>query len=198
MPLYHNSTQVKKITYNGNDVKTCNYNGTKVFSSGPAWYDTVKNMSVGGTVTIDGYVWILVNKTSTAAVLGLSTIYMKTASGIQWGDYSSSGVARWVSNFEKNALSAETKQYLNNVTTSGVTAKCFVPTYDQMNGGFSYYNSDKNRQCKYNGSYDWYWTSTPYGNFWEWYVYKEGHLGNDDSHGSERGVRPHMEVNLTL
>jgi len=49
--------------------------------------------------------------------------------------------------FYTNCISAETKDknILLDVYVSGITSKVFLPTYDQMNGGFSYYESASNR-----------------------------------------------------
>lgn len=102
----------------------------------PEWYNTLKTQSVGDTLVVDEYEWIIVNKTSVAAVLGLSTIYSLTIFGSN-NMYESSRLASVAANFEAQNLSAETKQCLNNVTVNNVTAKVFVPSYEQMNGGFA-------------------------------------------------------------
>lgn len=143
-------------------------------------------------------VWLLVNKTSSAATLGLNTVYSVTSFGSGTA-YAGSTLASVAANFETQNLSTETKQYLNNVTVSGVSAKVFVPTKDQLNGGFAYYNSDTRRIAMYQGQPKAYWTSTAY-NTSRCYLVDSGNGGNFDDGGItyEQGFRPHMEVNLTL
>lgn len=163
----------------------------------PEWYTTLKSMSVGQTITIDSLTWLLVNKTNSAAVLGLDIIYSKTKFGSSTA-YAGSTLASVAASFESQNLSTETKQYLNNVTVKNVTAKVFVPSYEQMNSGFSHYNSNANRRCQYNGSYDWYWTSSEYDSRRALYIGNDGSLDNTDYPSYTFGFRPHIEVNLTL
>lgn len=168
----------------------------------PEWYTTLKSMSVGQTITIDSLTWLLVNKTNSAAVLGLNIIYSVTQFNSGYGDYkgvyAGSILASVAASFESQNLSEETRWYLNNVTVNNVTAKVFVPSYEQMDRGFSYYNSDNNRKCQYNGSNYWYWTSSA------WYDSAKAWCTQDDGDiescwpNDVLGFRPHIEVNLTL
>lgn len=165
----------------------------------PEWYNILKIQSVGETLSVDGYEWIIVNKTSTTATLGLHYWYTDTIFGSN-STYAGSTIAALAKNFEDNTLSTETKQFLNNVTINGVTAKVFIPSYELFNGGFSYYNSDSRRIFKnISGTAKPYWTSSPNGSSVIWGVRADGLVYSlFGSPSSSNGFRPHMEVNLTL
>lgn len=87
--------------------------------------------------------------------------------------------------------------HLSNVTVNGVTAKVFAASYEQMNGGFRYFNSSEKRKCSSNS----YWTSTSDGYIGLYYVYNDGRIfsGNDSDGGRPSqtyGFRPFMCLSL--
>lgn len=96
-------------------------------------------------------------------------------------------------NFQ-NALTKGQLACLKNVTVEEVTAKAFVASYDQMNGGFSYFNNSSKRSV---GSV--YWTSTSYNTEYPWYVRADGVL-DYGKYNVEQSYffRPSVCLDLTL
>lgn len=180
---------------------TQQYKVYEVNLGNPDWYDSVKDQSIGTSIIIDSLEFIIVDKSSTTAVLGLSRMTELSSYNNPGATktYSGSVLATRASNFESTVLSAETKEFLNQVNIDGYIAKAFVPTRDQFNGGFSYYNSDARRQCVYvpNSAPTFYWTSTYYSGTYSICVSSNGQLGTDNG-SNNLGFRPHIEVNLTL
>lgn len=89
--------------------------------------------------------------------------------------------------------------HLSNVTVNGVTAKVFVASKDQMNGGFSYFNNASHRICNYNGSAQRYWTSSPDGSYNDWHVLTDGGLVGTGGNGDPsytHGFRPFVCLSL--
>lgn len=166
----------------------------------PDWYSQLKALAVGGTIVIDGMTWRVVNKTASAAVLGLDVIYSTTQFGSN-STYAGSKLAAAASDFEANKLTADTKALLNSVTVKNVTGKVFVPTVEQFfttGTAFSYYAAGQyNRPCKYNGVYTTYWTSSGSSSSEAYTVYSTGER-NTSGASYSHGFRPHIEVNLTL
>lgn len=164
----------------------------------PDWYAQLRTQQVGDTTTIDGIEWIVVNKTEDAAVLGSVKIYKRVIFGLST-EYDGSTLAATAKAFENEVLSDTTKELLNQVTIRNVTAMCFVPTREQFNGGFSYYNNDAKRVCYYGSSPDYYWTSSDYNGFQIYDITTIGVIRNNDGAPSNtRGFRPHIEVNMTF
>ncbi len=185
------------ITSSGTfDVTT--YASVKVI---PAWAIECKNKAVGEIVYHSGYEWIIVHKTSTTAVLGLRYWYTNTTFGSN-NTYKDSTLADLAATFE-NGLTTDTKQWLNSVTVNNVTAKVFIPSYEQVSGSsgtgmLSYYSSNTNRILTGNGTVQTYWTSSAYSSSYVWSVGTGGSLGHDYKPTASRGFRPHMEVNINF
>lgn len=78
-----------------------------------------------------------------------------------------------------------------------VVAKVFIPTIEQMEGGFSWFSSDKHRIGKYKDTATRYWTSSPYAvdDPEPWIVDDDGTLQTIPYHW-ESGVRPCVCVQL--
>lgn len=95
-----------------------------------------------------------------------------------------------------NGVIPNVADYLEDVTVNGVTAKVFVPSYEQMISEWDWPSSDSiHRTCTYEGSLTSYWTSSPvdfrsvrfvsdYGNF------------NRDYPMYTYGFRPAVKLNL--
>ena len=80
-----------------------------------------------------------------------------------------------------------------NTNVNGVTAKIFVASYDQLNGGFSYFSNDMCRQC----NYTFYWTSSALPSSGVWNVNQNGSLGNIyDDPTYTYGFRPFVALQL--
>ena len=95
-----------------------------------------------------------------------------------------------------NNFSASAQSFMQNVTVNGVTAKVFVPSYEQVYGGFSYYNNNANRICQLNGVNSYWWTSSPIGG----YISSVNTAGMLDGDAPDRnlGFRPHICITLQL
>ena len=80
-----------------------------------------------------------------------------------------------------------------NTSVNGVTAKIFVASYDQLNGGFSYFSGDYYRQCDYMH----YWTSSAGDSSCVWNVGSAGDLRSDGLHPANTfGFRPFVALQL--
>ena len=91
-----------------------------------------------------------------------------------------------------NKFTEEERACLKSVTAGNTSGKVFVATYEQMDGDFSYFNSDSRRKAN-----DWYWTSSEDALNNAWSVCTDGIFGLDGrSHTG--GFRPSVCVDRTL
>lgn len=75
-------------------------------------------------------------------------------------NYAGSTLASVVMNYQTTQMSTAALAQCVDITVNDVTAKVFVPSYEQMNGGFSWFNNDTNRIAYYNDEALNYWTSS--------------------------------------
>lgn len=154
-------------------------------------------LSVGNKITFIGKEWLVVNKTSNQAILARSVIESKTIFGSN-STYSGSDLANTAKTYENN-FSGINKVLLATccpeTTVNGVTAKIFVPSYDQVNGGFSHFKNNTNRICQYNGTNDNWWTSSPDGDY-AYYVYSDGGINDYGYVSYSLGFRPFVALAL--
>ena len=154
-------------------------------------------LSVGNKITFIGKEWLVVNKTSNQAMLARSVIESKTIFGSN-STYSGSDLANTAKTYENN-FSGINKVILAaccpQTTVNGVTAKIFVPSYDQVNGGFSHFKNNTNRICQYNGSNDNWWTSSPSGSY-AYCVSSDGNVNSYGYVGGSYGFRPFVALAL--
>ena len=140
------------------------------------------SLTLGNTVTFAGMQWIVSHVTDTEAYLTL-----KGLSGESTFGYLQNSCRVF-----ENSLSEAQRKYLKHVTAGNTSGIVFVATYDQMDGGFSYFNSNSRRNL-----YKVYWTSTEYNSNNAWYVNMDGTL-----HGGSKsdflGFRPSVCIDLTL
>ena len=177
--LRYNNTIPGNIYYGGAAVQNVYYNNTKVWSAIPL----SGTLAVGNLITFDNKTWRVFHNTGNQWYLALSNI----VENIQFGRndvYSGSTLANRCASYLNN-FSASAQSFMQNVTVNGVTAKVFVPSFEQVIGGFSYYNSEASRICQLNGKNSWWWTSSAYG------VSTEGTLGRITS-TTRLGFRPHI------
>lgn len=148
----------------------------------PNWPDK-SQLTLGNTISWAGYDWIVSHITSNEAYLTLNGL---------------SGESKWVrlqencTNFASKFTEAQ-KACLKSVTADSTSGKVFVATYDQMNGGFSYFNSNSRRSA---GST--YWTSTEHDSSYAWHVETDGGFNGNHSKSRSKGFRPSVCVDLTL
>lgn len=148
------------------------------------------NPTVGSTITFKGKSWIVAHKNGNNIYVSDSVIESMTTFGNN-NTYSGSTLASVASTFQ-NSLSLTSNEYalIPNTSVNGVSSKIFVASYEQMNGGWSYFNSDTRRVCKYNGSAQVYWTSSPNGDSYVWCVRTNGGLFSGNYPGYSYGFRP--------
>ena len=148
------------------------------------------NPTVGSTITFKGKSWIVAHKNGNNIYVSDSVIESMTTFGNN-NTYSGSTLASVASTFQNSlSLTSNEQALIPNTSVNGVSSKIFVASYEQMNGGWSYFNSNTRRVCKYNGSAQVYWTSSPYGGSNVWCVRTDGYLLNAGYPGSSRGFRP--------
>lgn len=147
---------------------------------------------LGETIAFDGMYWIVchVDYIQKLAYLACTVIVQNTTFGSN-NSYSSSQLKNVAKAFENNMSSAALAR-MQDVTVNGVTSKVFAASYDQMNGGFAYFNSNERRVCQS----QWYWTSSPDSSSVVWTVYTDGSLNYTGSPSSSGGFRPFVCLSL--
>lgn len=150
--------------------------------SNPNWPDK-SQLTLGNTISWAGYDWIVSHITSNEAYLTLNGL---------------SGESKW-NNLQENCrtfanrFTEEERACLKNVTAGNTSGNVFVATYEQMDGGFSYFNSASRRRVS--GSY---WTSTEHDSSYAWQVEADGGFNGNHSMSRSKGFRPSVCVDLTL
>lgn len=149
----------------------------------PNWPDQ-SQLTLGNTITWADQQWIVSHVTSTEAYLTLSGV----SGNSTWTNLQNACMAF------ANRFTEAQKTCLKSVTAGNTSGKVFVATYEQMDGGFSYFNSDSRRKTS-----DWYWTSTKNGSSNAYYVNTDGSLYNYGvSQSYSHGFRPSVCIDLTL
>ena len=149
----------------------------------------------GETVEFDGMYWIVAHTDYVNRIAYLaSTILVTSTTFGSNTTYKGSTLATVAANFEKG-MSEAALAIMKSVTQDGVTAKIFPPTYNQANGGWSYFSAQANRVCKLNGNDSWYWTSTASSSSYVWYVDYNGNLNGNGPSGTG-GFRPCLALAL--
>nr|DAQ98915.1 MAG TPA: hypothetical protein [Caudoviricetes sp.] len=150
--------------------------------------------SVGSTINIGSYTYRICHADGGSVYAITDTLPSECAFGNNT-TYAGSNLASQCTSWYNNNVPASWKNagFFNDVTVNGVTAKCFVPSYDQFNGGFSYFNSDERRVCKLNGSANWYWTSSAYSSGDVWGVGYDGDFYYSGP-SNTRGFRPCLAI----
>ena len=143
----------------------------------------------GSTVAFADYEWIVVHNDGTYK-------YMMTkyciGSSIFGGitAYSSSQVLLLCRLFA-SSIGIVGNSKFGQFTVNGVTSYCNIPSYEQMNGGFSYFNSNSRRIATDAAGNAWYyWTSSPGSGSRVWFVVNDGSLDYNYSVSGTFGFRP--------
>lgn len=153
--------------------------------SNPNWPNK-SDLTLGNTISWAGQEWIVSHVTSTEVYLT-----RKSLSGNSIWENLQSACTSFASKF-----TAEQKACLKSVRAGNTYGKVFVATKDQMDGGFSYFNSNSRRALN-----EFYWTSTEYELYYAWFVRADGCFDYYYSHDFESnsyGFRPSVCVDLTL
>ena len=149
----------------------------------------IPGLSVGNNVTFGSIKWIVSHKAS-------NTLYLTALSLVgATGWYGLQMLCDLCLNlyFTKEQIAL-----MKTITADSTTGKVFVATKDQMDAGFSYFNSDRRR--KLGGEP--YWTSTNHSNTLAWHV-REGmgelsYSGDEGHKSNSYGFRPSIALDLTL
>ena len=152
---------------------------------------------VGTTIfSLAGITWRVVHITDTAAYAIATEIISKVSYG-QVDTYIESNLRTECAHIELQLSESEKAALLKDESTQNDYV--FVPSYAQMNGGFSYFTSDSRRIAYYNDEQQGYWLSTRS----TYSAYSVGMNGTISDHiagldlTSMCGFRPCVAVNLT-
>ena len=148
----------------------------------PNWPDK-SQLTLGNTITWAGEQWIVSHVTSTEVYLTLKGL----SGNSEFGKLQSS-----CTNFA-NRFTESQKNCLKNVRAGNTYGKVFVATSAQMNGGFSYFNSNSRRSAGYM-----YWLSGSDSTSFAWFVDRDGSTKYIDNKLNAFGFRPSVCVDLTL
>ena len=163
------------------------------------------DLAIGNTVTFDDKSFVVVHNEGTQWYLAKEyitdqTTFNSSKSATYLGSTLASTCDTYLAQFSDNA-----KKYMVDVTVNNVTNKVFIPSYEQVNGGFSYYNSNANRKVKRdsdNNIMSW-WTSSGYNS--ANLIYRI--VGGTDSdsgtittatYDNVLGIRPHICIDTSL
>ena len=163
----------------------CTASGT-YYTGGKLMFLDIDIGNVGDTMTFAGQQWIVSHKTSTEAYLTLNGL----SGNSTWNNLDST-----CQTWENSHLNASQKAILKTITAGNTSGKVFVATKDQMDGGFSYFNSDSRR-----GTGSDYWTSTERivgGTYGAWRVYSSGAFDAVGDQSFSYGFRPSICIDLT-
>ena len=141
------------------------------------------SLTLGNTVTFAGKQWIVSHVTDTEAYLTLKSL----SGNSTWTNLQSACTSF------ANQLTDAQKNCLKSVTAGNTSGKVFVATKDQMNGDFSYFDSDSRRSAS-----DLYWTSTMYDSRYAWCVLSVGSFDHYNFKSSPFGFRPSVCIDLTI
>lgn len=153
---------------------------------------------VGNIVKFDNKIWRCVHYDASNKLLYLGAEEIVSLRPFGSNNiYNGSTLASAAATYQTNKMSPAALSYCADVTVEGVTAKVFVPSYEQVNGGFSYFTDDSTRLCYYNGRISAWWTSSPIDNS-VFYVDAAGDVVySSASIGSTtRGFRPFIALNV--
>ena len=149
----------------------------------------LNSLALGDTFNYISYRWMVCHRTSTALYAITDEIISLSRFGYNTS-YISSDVRDDCREMAGFIPSADANKIL--VDSSTHDDMIFIPSYNQMNGGFAYFDSDEDRIAYYNGEAEEYWTSTTSTSSTSSRVYLVGHAGDliSSEPKYEYGVRP--------
>ena len=145
-----------------------------------------KDLVVGNIVTLSNHEWVVSHVTETEAYL--------TLNGLD-GNSTWDNLQNMCTTWSSENIAENLKASMKVIAAGNTNGYVFVATKDQMNGGFSYFNSNSRRNLG-----DIYWTSTEYNLDAAWSVGLDGSLDIDNVHDKPAsfGFRPSVALDLTL
>ena len=160
----------------------CTASGTYYTGGTLALFDP-SNLTLGNVVSFAGINWIVSHVTSTEAYL--------TAQSLQ-GNSTWDNLQSTCTSFDSAHLTAGIKAILKQVTAGNTSGKVFVATKRQMDGGFSYFNSNSSRNLN-----NIYWTSSENIMSSAWLVDSDGNIESTGNLSYMGGFRPSICIDLT-
>lgn len=148
--------------------------------------------TVGGSTTFAGYDWICVHDDGTYKYL--MTKYVIGA--VSFGIYGSTTAwaasqAYLMCQIFASFIGVTGNSKYGDITIENVVCKCFLPTYNQMNGGFSYFNSNDRRISRdVTGVAHMCWTSSLDNTGRPYCVDEYGNLAGHNFPSYAEGFRP--------
>ena len=147
-----------------------------------------EDLVVGNIVTLSNFEWIVAHVTETEAYLTLNG----TNGTSTWNNLQNTCTTWSSENIAENL-----KASMKVITAGNTNGYVFVATRDQMNGGFSYFNSNSRRMLRND-----YWTSSKVDSNYAWYVDTDGSFSSSGSvvenMSHSHGFRPSVCIDLTL
>ena len=176
-------------------------NATVQTSTSGSSYRINASATVGNTITIGSKQYIITHTDSSNVYVILryreeDTVFDSGGST----DYVGSDIASKCSSWYTSYIPSAWRSYAtNSVSTEGVTAACFIPTYSQVNGGWSYFNPNSRRVFTNSSgaTYSW-WTSTETSSSSVWYVAADGYFGDTRYPNLTRSFRPALALKRSL
>ena len=199
--ITNNYTGVATITtgnsFNGNCITTAQ-------TSSSSNYRINAGATVGNYITIGTRQYIIADVTSSIVYVILRYWEEDTPfNSIASTDYQYSDIAFKCEDWYFSAVPSVWKTSANaftKVSTEGVSAECFIPTYSQANGGWDYFNSDSKRVfTSLNGTAEWWWLSTEISSSRVWRVDFTGDFTNNSvGVDTPYGFRPALAIKRSL
>ena len=146
-------------------------------------------IGVGKPVRWANDIWICVHQSGSTYYLAATSIYCITQFGSN-ANYAGSTLAAMCTHVQ-NITPQDSLDLAINTSVNGVTAKIFVASYEQLDGEFSYFSDNIQRQCDYTH----YWTSSARDSNVGRYVTNGGDFNTNSSAG-EFGFRPFVALQL--
>lgn len=160
-------------------------------------YKITASRTIGSEITIGSKKYIIAHDDGTNVFAVLKTWEKDVVFHSSSVDYAQSSIkndcASWY-NSQVPATWRTTYNFFNRISVEGVTAECFIPSYQQANGGWNYFNSNDRRIFR-DGSNTakYWWTSTGSTSSNVWFVRTVGSFGSG-SPSNTYGFRPALAI----
>ena len=183
------------------EVKTLtSANATTSADSSNSSYRVNVSATAGQYVTINNIQYVIAHVDTSNVYVTLRYWREDTKFGDD-NDYVGSTIAQKCNTWYNSSVSATWKtsaNAFNNVSTEGVSARCFIPTYTQANGGWTLFNNKSTRKFTNSaGTAKIWWTSTGISSSGVWYVGTGGSF-NSSYPTSSYGFRPTLAIKRSL
>ena len=158
----------------------------------PNWPDK-SQLTLGNTISWAGHDWIVSHIVVTDQdVSNVKAVEAYLTLSDLLGRYTWNYLQDACTTFANSSLTEAQRGCLKSVTAGNTSGKVFVATYGQMDGGFSYFNSNSRRRLR-----SIYWTSSECDEVDAWRVDSFGSCNYTDK-STSYGFRPSVCVDLTL